>query len=79
MTAQISPHKQVVRLPETCLRTGLSRSAVYEKISPASPRYDKTFPRPFKLSSNPASSAVGFLASSIDEWIQSRIDASEGK
>lgn len=79
MTTQNSPYKQVLRIWDTCDRVGHKRSAVYEKISPTSPRYDKTFPRPIKLSENPKSSAIGFVASEIDDWIQSRIDARDGK
>jgi prophage regulatory protein len=79
MTTQNSPYKKVLRIWETCDRIGNKRATVYEKITPTSPRYDKTFPRPIKLSGNPKSSAIGFIASEIDDWIQSRIDARDGK
>ncbi|EEW0965401.1 TPA: AlpA family phage regulatory protein, partial [Escherichia coli] len=38
---------------------------IYEKMNPASKYYDATFPRPVRL----GSSAVGWRASAIDEWL----------
>lgn len=79
MATNTTPNKQLLRMADVCKLLSLSRSTLYEKISRASPRFDKTFPRPIKLSSTTGSSAIAFLASSIDDWIQGRIDASEGK
>jgi prophage regulatory protein len=47
-------------------RTGISRSGIYQKIAKGE------FPKPISLGPR----AVGWLESSIDEWIQSRIDLS---
>lgn len=47
-------------------RTGVSRSGIYQKIA------DGTFPKPITLGPR----AVGWLESSIDQWIQGRIDLS---
>lgn len=59
---------QILRLNQVCSRLGIARSTVYDKLSPTSPRHDKTFPRPIKL----GLSAVGWLESSIEEWVHQR-------
>lgn len=53
-------------------RTGLSRSTIYDKLSPLSPRFDASFPRPIHLGAH----AVGWVESEIETWIQTRIAAS---
>lgn len=60
---------RIARLPELCVRTGYSRSMVFEKINPSSPYYDASFPRRIPLGAR----AIGFLESEIDAWIQARI------
>jgi prophage regulatory protein len=47
-------------------RTGISRSGIYQKIAKGD------FPKPISLGPR----AVGWLESSIDDWIQSRIEIS---
>jgi prophage regulatory protein len=47
-------------------RTGISRSGIYQKIARGE------FPKPISLGPR----AVGWLESSIDDWIQSRIEIS---
>lgn len=64
-----STYSQVIRLPEVIKRSGLSRSLIYEKISPKSRWYDEGFPKPFKLSVM----ANGWDADQLERWIQSRI------
>lgn len=59
---------KVLRIRQVTDRTGLSRSAIYDRLNPRSPRYDSTFPRPMKL----GLSAIGWLEDSINEWIESR-------
>ena len=54
--------ERVLRLPEVKVRTGLSRSTLYELIA----RHE--FPRPFPISPR----AVGFLESEIIGWIEDR-------
>lgn len=56
---------KVVRLKTVVSRTGLARSTVYDRMNPNSPRYDRMFPRPFKIGQQ----AVGWLESEIDAWI----------
>lgn len=55
---------------ETRLR--LSRSTIYDKINPKSPRYDASFPKPIRL----GGCAVGWLTHEVDEWLARQIEAS---
>jgi len=48
--------------------TGLSRSAIYERLNPQSVYHDAAFPRPVKLGRR----AVGWRASEIAAWLESR-------
>lgn len=50
-----------------------SRSTRYERLNPRSPRFDPTFPKPFRLGPN----SVGWDSRAITSWIESRIRASE--
>ncbi|HBB5098319.1 AlpA family transcriptional regulator [Escherichia coli] len=56
---------RILRMAELTRLLGISRSTIYEKMNPASKYYDATFPRPVRL----GSSAVGWRASAIDEWL----------
>ncbi|MFO1319012.1 MAG: AlpA family transcriptional regulator [Burkholderiales bacterium] len=56
----------VLRLRSVMDRTGLARSTIYERMR------DGSFPRQFTLGER----CVGWLASDIDAWIESRVDAS---
>lgn len=55
----------ILRLPQVLGKVQLSRSSVYAGVKTG------TFPAPVKLGER----AVGWLASSIDAWIQSRAQA----
>ena len=59
----------IIRLPECMVRTGLSRSSIYQRIA------EGTFPKPFSLGGKKAR-AVGWLSSSIDNFINDLIEAS---
>lgn len=59
----------VLRRPQVIARTGLKRSAIYEQMAAG------TFPKCIKLGPR----AVGWIESEIDDWIQSRIQASRGE
>ena len=64
----VNDHKQemkerFIRLPEVKLRTGLSRSTIYEDINKG------IFPRPVSLGMR----CVGWLESEIESWIMARI------
>ena len=55
-----------LKLPEVQIRTGKSRSSIYQGIK------DGTFPKPIKLGPR----AIGFLESEIEAHNQACIDAS---
>jgi len=55
----------VLRMQQLRQKLGISRSSIYEKINPRSPRFDAGFPQPIKL----GMSAVGWVESEVDQWI----------
>jgi len=59
---------KIVRRKDFEQLSGLSRSTIYDKMNPKSPRYDKDFPRPIKLSLN----AVGWFEKDICTWLKTR-------
>ncbi len=56
---------QILRLPEVLQKTGLRRSTIYSKIK------QKQFPQQVHLSER----AVGWIASDVQQWIESCIVA----
>ena len=56
----------IFRLPHVKTQTGLSRSAIYQRIA------EGTFPKQINLGSR----AVGWLEEDIQNWIKQRIAAS---
>lgn len=58
--------ESILRLPEVKMRTGLSRSTIYLRISQG------TFPLPISLGTR----SVGWVESEIEEWIAGRITQS---
>lgn len=54
-------------------RLRLSRTTIYDKINPKSPRYDETFPKPIRLGNG---SAVGWIEYEVDEYLIRQIEAS---
>ena len=59
-------YQTILRLPSVKSRTGMSRSSIYNAVK------EGTFPRQINLGPR----AVGWLESSIDTWIQGRIELS---
>lgn len=57
--------RKVLRIKDVIQKTGLARSTIYDRISDKSPRYDSSFPKPFKL----GLSAVGLFEHEIDAWL----------
>jgi prophage regulatory protein len=53
----------ILRLPQVISEVGLSRSAIYQRIS------EDSFPKSINLGGR----AVGWLASDIQAWIKSRL------
>jgi prophage regulatory protein len=56
----------ILRLPQVKSQTGLSRSAIYQRIS------EQKFPKQIDLGGR----AVGWLESDIQNWIKQRLAAS---
>lgn len=61
----------ILRLKQVMERTGLSRSTIYDRIQPSSPRHDPSFPRQISLGGD----AVGWVDTELDAWLQRRIAA----
>lgn len=62
------PTLKIIRLKIVQERTGLSRSTIYDKINPRSPRHDPTFPKQVNLGIG----SVGWYESELIHWIESR-------
>ncbi|EIN6339977.1 TPA: helix-turn-helix transcriptional regulator [Vibrio vulnificus] len=56
---------QILRLKDIALMTGLSRSTIYDKQNPKSPRFDPTFPSKIQLGAR----AVGWKLEEIIAWV----------
>ncbi|MFJ5180149.1 helix-turn-helix transcriptional regulator [Pseudomonas fulva] len=61
---------RILRIRQLRECIGLSRSTIYDRLNPMSPRYDSTFPRPIKL----GKFAVGWVEEDICRWIEFRIE-----
>lgn len=61
----------ILRLKQVQLRTGLSRSTIYDRMKINSPRHDPTFPKQFNLGGD----AVGWVEADIEAWVQSRVNS----
>jgi len=77
MSTPQSSARKILRLKQVIERTGLARSTIYDRMDPKSSRYDQSFPTAIKLNANATNStgAVGWLESSIDQWIEQRCAA----
>lgn len=71
MNHDLNSDVKILRLKNLCVRIGLGRSTIYDRINTKSPRYDKTFPRPIKL----GATAIGWIESEVVAWIQQRVAA----
>ena len=63
------PQYRILRLPEVKSITGLSRTAIYDRIA------KKSFPKQISLGSR----AVGWTDKSVQGWIKDQINASQGE
>lgn len=57
---------RILRLKALIEQTGLSRSAIYDRMDEKSPRYAPDFPKSFSL----GGSAVGWWADEVDQWLE---------
>jgi prophage regulatory protein len=55
----------VIRIKELCAHISLSRSAIYERMDPKSPRYAADFPKSFSLGG-----AVAWYLEEVDAWLK---------
>lgn len=62
----IQPSYSIIRLVTVIQLTGLSRSTIYDKQNPRSPRYDPTFPKKVSLGAR----AVGWYFGEIETWLK---------
>jgi prophage regulatory protein len=60
-------NQTIIRLAETLRRTGLSRSTLYDLQTAGE------FPKSIKLTRHRHGSAVGWLESEVNAWIEARI------
>lgn len=66
------PVVRILRVKQVKDRIGLSRSTIYDRLNPKSPRYDIGFPKPVSLGGK----AVGWLESEVCDWIQGKTSSS---
>lgn len=68
MMVQISPPSSLslITCKEVIQRISISRSALYDRLNPSSPRHDPHCPRPVKVGSH----RVAWVASEVDEYIK---------
>ncbi|MDG1582987.1 AlpA family phage regulatory protein, partial [Pseudomonas sp. GOM6] len=67
--ADIDSAFKILRIRQVQERTGLSRSTIYDRLNPSSPRFDADFPRPVKI----GAAAIGWIEEGVDKWIRSRV------
>lgn len=60
---------RILRCRDLQVRLNLSRSCIYDKLSPTSPRHDPTFPRALRLGAN----AVGWVEAEVEIWLETRL------
>lgn len=56
----------ILRCKEVLARLKLSKTALYYKLDPKSPRYDERLPKPVRLGPN----AVGWYEHEIDQYLR---------
>lgn len=62
------PHSRIIRLKQVIELTGLSRSAIYDRLDSKSKRHDTSFPKQVKLGTS-SHSAVGWREAEVLAWI----------
>lgn len=69
MLNQTKETVHILRMRKVTEKTGLGRSAIYDRMNPHSPRYDPTFPKSVSLGGR----SVGFVEAEVDAWLIARI------
>lgn len=62
--AELTHPTQILRMKQLVARLSISKSSIYDRLNPRSPRHDSAFPQPIKIGS-----ATAFLAHEVDEYI----------
>jgi prophage regulatory protein len=76
MVERVHAALTILRRRDLETRLKLSRSTIYDKINPDSPRYDASFPKPIRLGNG---SAVGWIEGEIEDWLRGKIEASRSQ
>lgn len=61
--------RRILRLKQVIEITGLSRSAIYDRLDSKSRRYDAWFPKQLKLGTS-SNAAVGWVEGEIMDWLE---------
>lgn len=64
----------ILRLKDLIVHTGLSRSAIYDRMDKKSPRHAEDFPKSFSLSGG----AVGWFKNEVDAWLEACANNAKG-
>lgn len=64
----------IIRRKEVERRLSISRSTIYDRLDPKSPRHDPAFPKPITLGG--ASRSIGWLESEVDDYIAALVEQS---
>lgn len=72
MAEHINTALRILRRRQLEDRTGLKKSAIYDRLNPKSPNYDPDFPKPIDLGTgkNPP---IGFVEHEVEAWLAKRI------
>lgn len=70
---QQTPPVTILRRRDLEARLKISRTTIYDRINPRSPRYDAAFPKPIRLGGG---AAVGWLEHEVEAYLQSLIVSS---
>lgn len=62
--------KWVLSIREACTLANMSKGRFYGCITPGSPYFDASFPKPFPLGNHPKSRRRGILARDLSAWIE---------
>lgn len=72
MTINRQSLHEILRIRALKQKLSISESSIYNKLNPKSKYFDKTFPRPIRLSPG----CVGWVLAEVEEYIEARIAAS---
>lgn len=75
MSHNTPPALSMSRFKSVIIKTGLSRSSIYEVMDEDSPRYDPDFPKPIALTAR----TIAWIDAELDQWLSGRIAKSRAK